>query len=176
MDNSQLVKLEQKEAGREWRYVLMRLLRVVGHFVFLLGLGGVFLGIIFSLQVLPNVLQWTLGGGFGNTSDAVFPNHILLQFFCGLVPTALGFLFITLGPATSIPYMWNTKMPTTHVRVCLTCFHPLPKDEWVIHRCPHCGKWLPIGIKSYLVRLFGKSITFLNLAILLFLTGLLIIR
>jgi hypothetical protein len=160
---------EWLETKREFRYVLMRAARLVGQVVFYISLAVVFLGLVLFLLSLPNVIIWmvTLGKEIG-VMELPGKYHPLLYCLAGSVVLSIGFFGIALGTGATAPYQWATEMPSSHVRICKACGKPLPK-EWIIHRCQGCGKILPMGVATYLVRLASKAITITHLMIALIL-------
>ncbi len=161
--------LEDLETKREFRYALMRLARVPGHVVFYAGLALVCFGILAGLTVLPDALVelFTWGKYDGPVHGFVHPKLGLYpQLLLAGVAAAVGFWLVALGPAMYMPYMIMTSMPSCYTRVCHKCAKPLPPN-WIIHRCPECGEWFPIGLKGYFVRLMSKAVTAINWAMLL---------
>ena len=163
---------EDIETRREWGFAMMRSARVVGQFIFYVSVIVICAGVIMSLLNLPTVLctVFTLGKYAGPPTEGnLFGLTPIAYTLGGFVILALGFAGAAIGGAIIKPYQFTTEMPSTYVRVCRYCGEPLPK-EWVIHSCPKCSRFLPLGFSAYVARLVSKSVTYLNwvIAILAF--------
>jgi hypothetical protein len=165
---------EDLETRREFRYALMRLARFPGYIIFYGGIGVVCFGLVFFLLGLPEalaaVLSFIFRDGGGGPSELYFHGHPFYQTMLGMGIIIVGFFGISLGPAITGPYSFATTMPSTYVRVCHGCEEPLP-NQWIIHTCPKCGMFMPLGPLTYFVRFVSVAATWVNITILL--TGLL---
>ena len=164
---------EDIETSREWHFAMMRSARVVGQFIFYVSLLVVLFGAMMFCLYFPDFLQrmiWPSAWQVGAHMPSLSPNRFGWGLnTCIAVMTgalALGFGGVALGGAIIKPYQFTSEMPSTYVRVCNACGEPLPK-EWVLHSCPKCGHYFPIGFSAYVARLVSKSVTYVNWVIAL---------
>ena len=164
--NEKVLVREWNETKREFRYGLMRIVRSTGHIIFYIGLAIICFGLMYFLMGLPEALGELLDGP-DPTAQLMrgFHGHPHLQTMFGMVVAGVGFWLLALGPAIYQPYLMQSMMPSTYIRVCHKCGEAQPK-EWGYTQCPSCGTWFPLGIVGHGVRLLSSFATAINLTIL----------
>lgn len=168
---------EWLETKREFRYSLMRLVRSFGQIIFVVSLCVLCVGTGLFLLSLPDSLFLLTGGNpqYAPPREVGMRMHPFVATLAAGGIAGFGLFLLALAQAMTKPYEFNSDMPTTFIRECRACHEPLQK-KWIIHRCVHCGKILPLGPVAYIVRLFGGTVTLFNWFVTLTLIGFLMVR
>jgi hypothetical protein len=165
--NKDIERREWNETKREFRYGLMRIARSTGHIIFWLGIVIICVGLMYFLMGLPEALGELLDGP-DPTAQLMkgFHGHAYLQTFFGAAVCSVGIWFLALGPAIYGPYVMQSMMPSTYIRVCHKCGEAQPK-AWGYTQCPVCKTRLPLGVAGHATRLVSSLATVINVTILL---------
>ena len=165
---------DKLETKREFRYMVMRLVRQLGILIFYASLMFLGFAIVLFLINLPDILEWTFTGGCRWMGGCHMPSEMSETIFAKIpmmqrglmfgIAIALGCMGISIGWAWQSPYAYKTKMPTTYIRMCHKCGKPLPNKN-VVLVCHECGRILPMGPWTFLVRIVNKCVTVTNLVI-----------
>ena len=144
--NMEKIRVEQSTlAGKELKYTVMRIARVIGWPIWLLGIAT------FTVSLI-SLLMWA--------NESGEPMKFISLGLVGLVVS-----FITLCAAHAIfdPYMFESNMPNKDGRTrCMECGEGI-QSHGVFFRCEKCGTFCPIPGSAIFARIIGSWVTWLHI-------------
>ena len=155
---------ERAESWREFRYVLMRSIRILFYAMIAAGVVATLFGVVWTLMGIPSVLMTVLMGATHDIETGLDRWGSLLLLGKGLLAFFGGLTLLSIGASTVNAYWLDSYMPTTFIRRCPKCGEPLAKESLNFF-CPgkSCHTFLPLGVTVVCIRLVSKMITAWNI-------------
>lgn len=140
MTNHEIVKTEV-------RYTIMRLLRLPGWIIWLVGFACFGLGLGHGIYIA------------GNSSLL-----LALPWFL-LMPLGLG--LIVVGLSMYVPHQFESVPSESKMAKCFKCGGDLSDIEALHPKCKNCKTDYPLGFTVYLARVVGKMVTLIHVLLML---------